>query len=361
MDWRPDHGEPGPPTFLYAVPLGGGAVLLEETSLARRPGLPMPVLRRRLTARLARHGIDPAGAADERVLFRLDAPRHRGRRGARLRRGGPAGAPGQRVQPGHRAPLAPAVARALATRLPGGADAALAAARAALWPPAARAVHRLRRIGLEAAAADAAAAGAGVLRDVLRAARAAPLGLPHRARRPARHLGAMGALFAAPTGRCAPGWSSRRCAARPLPTRVRAGSLGDEHRHRHRPRRLPDPDRHARRPHRRPAPRCAGSWPGTRRPSRSRTSTRSPAARRGSDPDELAAKLVDGGRGGWCFEQNLLLRGALDELGFRTTGLAGAGALGPPGRGADCRRAGTCCCGSSWTRGRTSWTSGSAG
>ncbi len=44
---------------------------------------------------------------DERVLFRLDAPRHRGRRGARLRRGGPAGAPGQRVQPGHRAPAGP--------------------------------------------------------------------------------------------------------------------------------------------------------------------------------------------------------------------------------------------------------------
>ena len=53
------------------------------------------------------------------------------------------------------------------------------------------------------------------------------------------------------------------------------------------------------------------------------------------DPDDLAAKLVAGGRGGWCFEQNLLLRGALDDLGFRTTGLAGSGGLGPPGRGAD--------------------------
>ena len=40
------------------------------------------------------------------------------------------------------------------------------------------------------------------------------------------------------------------------------------------------------------------------------------------DPAALADKLVDGGRGGWCFEQNLLLRGALDELGFATTGLA---------------------------------------
>ena len=79
MDWRPDHGEPGPPTFLYAVPLGADAVLLEETQLAGRPGLSMPVLRRRLLARLARHGVTPPAAApDERVLFPLDTPRHRG-------------------------------------------------------------------------------------------------------------------------------------------------------------------------------------------------------------------------------------------------------------------------------------------
>lgn len=40
------------------------------------------------------------------------------------------------------------------------------------------------------------------------------------------------------------------------------------------------------------------------------------------DPDALAAKLLRGQRGGYCFEQNLLLRGALDALGYRTTGLA---------------------------------------
>jgi arylamine N-acetyltransferase len=40
------------------------------------------------------------------------------------------------------------------------------------------------------------------------------------------------------------------------------------------------------------------------------------------DGESLTAKLVHGGRGGYCFEQNLLLRGALDTLGFRTTGLA---------------------------------------
>ena len=41
----------------------------------------------------------------------------------------------------------------------------------------------------------------------------------------------------------------------------------------------------------------------------------------GLDPDELHAKLVLGRRGGWCFEQNTLLRQNLDALGYRTTGL----------------------------------------
>lgn len=48
------------------------------------------------------------------------------------------------------------------------------------------------------------------------------------------------------------------------------------------------------------------------------------------DADGLAAKLVHGGRGGWCFEQNLLLRGVLDTLGYRTTGLAARVLWGRP-------------------------------
>jgi len=36
----------------------------------------------------------------------------------------------------------------------------------------------------------------------------------------------------------------------------------------------------------------------------------------------LQQKLVENSRGGWCFEQNHLLRHALHALGFRTTGLA---------------------------------------
>ncbi len=40
------------------------------------------------------------------------------------------------------------------------------------------------------------------------------------------------------------------------------------------------------------------------------------------DAASLQRKLVHGGRGGYCFEQNLLLDHALHALGYRTTGLA---------------------------------------
>jgi arylamine N-acetyltransferase len=48
------------------------------------------------------------------------------------------------------------------------------------------------------------------------------------------------------------------------------------------------------------------------------------------DRESLTRKLVDGGRGGWCFEQNNLLRAALDTLGYRTTGLAARVLWGRP-------------------------------
>jgi N-hydroxyarylamine O-acetyltransferase len=41
------------------------------------------------------------------------------------------------------------------------------------------------------------------------------------------------------------------------------------------------------------------------------------------EPDAFFAKLVDGGRGGWCFEQNGLLGWALEALGFDLTRVAG--------------------------------------
>ncbi len=41
------------------------------------------------------------------------------------------------------------------------------------------------------------------------------------------------------------------------------------------------------------------------------------------DPADVERKLVHAGRGGWCFEQNLLLGNALRALGFDVTDLAG--------------------------------------
>jgi N-hydroxyarylamine O-acetyltransferase len=41
------------------------------------------------------------------------------------------------------------------------------------------------------------------------------------------------------------------------------------------------------------------------------------------DLASVQAKLVDGSRGGYCFEQNLLFKAALEALGFKVTGLAG--------------------------------------
>ncbi len=144
MDWRPDHGELGWPTFLYGVPLGGGAVLLEETSLARRPGLPLPVLRRRLFARLAHHGITPpADAPVERVRFPVDRPRHTAPGVLGFGAAAPLVHPATGFSVADALRLAPGVADALAA---GG----LPVARKLLWSTPARAVHRLRRIGLEA-------------------------------------------------------------------------------------------------------------------------------------------------------------------------------------------------------------------
>ncbi len=59
MDFRAGHlpiGEREPPTFLYAMPLGDGAVFIEETSLVARPPLDIKVCQRRLDVRVASLG-----------------------------------------------------------------------------------------------------------------------------------------------------------------------------------------------------------------------------------------------------------------------------------------------------------------
>lgn len=151
MDWRAEHGEAGWPTFLYAIPLGADQVLVEETSLARRPGLPLSALRRRLHARLARYGIRaPKSARSERVSFRVDHPRHRGPGVLGFGAAAPLIHPATGYSLAASLQLAPRVAEALAAHLPAHPGSALAAAQDVVWPRAAKVVHRIRRIGLEA-------------------------------------------------------------------------------------------------------------------------------------------------------------------------------------------------------------------
>lgn len=68
MDWRTDwtgaEAITGPATFLYAIPLGGDRVLLEETCLAASPAYPITQLKTRLRTRLLARGVD-VGAIEE--------------------------------------------------------------------------------------------------------------------------------------------------------------------------------------------------------------------------------------------------------------------------------------------------------
>ena len=150
MDWRCDHGDSGWPTFLYVIPLGEGRMLVEETSLARRPGLPLSTLRRRLHARLERRGISaPKDASDEKVSFRVDDLRHDGAGVLGFGAAAPLIHPATGYSLATSLNLAPKVADAIAAHLPDPGR-ALSAAHRTLWSPSARAIHRFRRIGLEA-------------------------------------------------------------------------------------------------------------------------------------------------------------------------------------------------------------------
>lgn len=57
-NWAANHGScHEAPSFLYAMPLGGGEVFLEETCLVARPTLPFADLKRRLLRRCAAMGV----------------------------------------------------------------------------------------------------------------------------------------------------------------------------------------------------------------------------------------------------------------------------------------------------------------
>lgn len=144
MDWRETKSG-----FLYVLPLGDGTVLVEETSLARRPGLPLDVLAARLRARLRAVGLTSRGR-EERVRIVLDVPVPR--RGRTVPFGTAAAlvhpATGYSVATSIR--LAEPVADAVVRAWDRGPAAAASAAHRALWPSSARAVHGLRRHGLRA-------------------------------------------------------------------------------------------------------------------------------------------------------------------------------------------------------------------
>ncbi|MGW4717658.1 lycopene cyclase family protein [Nocardia sp. NPDC004260] len=77
LDWRPGNGAgpDEPPSFLYAVPVGDGTVVFEETSLGLRGGMPQRELRKRLRTRLAANGIRVTGAEpSEAPHYPLDQP-----------------------------------------------------------------------------------------------------------------------------------------------------------------------------------------------------------------------------------------------------------------------------------------------
>ncbi|WP_254699277.1 lycopene cyclase family protein [Rhodococcus sp. SGAir0479] len=143
MDWRRDNGTSAddPPSFLYAVPLGADTVLLEETCLVGRPGLPLDELRRRLDARLLRRGVEPpANLEVEHVRFPVQAPPDRARTTAFGARAG-------LIHPGTGFSVAASLSAVddVVAALVTGTDPGTA-----LWPRRARAVRTLREIGLSA-------------------------------------------------------------------------------------------------------------------------------------------------------------------------------------------------------------------
>ncbi|MGC4932364.1 lycopene cyclase family protein [Gordonia sp. DT30] len=145
MDWRPAAPElTGSPSFLYAVPLDAERVLLEETCLAGAPALSPSALRDRLTRRLACAAIDPDDVlASERVSFGLTGIDARPWRHRPLLYGARAGL------------MHPATGYSVAASLAAADDVAAAVSSgrqpaAALWPRPARAIARLRSVGLRA-------------------------------------------------------------------------------------------------------------------------------------------------------------------------------------------------------------------
>lgn len=75
MDWRTDYDDDDlGPSFLYAIPLDPGTVLLEETCLAGRPAPDPDALGTRLESRLLRRGVAAEAVAEPLAVERVRIP-----------------------------------------------------------------------------------------------------------------------------------------------------------------------------------------------------------------------------------------------------------------------------------------------
>jgi len=155
MDWTPagldDRSGDPRPTFLYAMDLGDGSVLVEETALAATPPMDDDELRARLATRLERLGATPIRVLrEEHVRIPMGGPIPRPQPVAAI--GAAAGlvhpATGYSVAASLRA--APRLAAAVRRAIDGGAtpDGVAAAAWAAVWPARRRQARRLEEVGL---------------------------------------------------------------------------------------------------------------------------------------------------------------------------------------------------------------------
>ncbi|MFO7629913.1 MAG: lycopene cyclase family protein [Prochlorococcaceae cyanobacterium] len=158
MDYRADHLTQAelqePPTFLYAMDLGGGRFFVEETSLALAPPVPYALLQQRLKRRLAHRGVAIEQVEHEEFcLFPMNLPLPDFDQPV-LGFGGAAAMvhPASGYLVGallRRAPgLAVALAAALADPAASSAELAKAGWRA-LWPLELRRKHALYQFGLE--------------------------------------------------------------------------------------------------------------------------------------------------------------------------------------------------------------------
>ncbi|WP_280316891.1 lycopene cyclase family protein [Nocardia wallacei] len=144
LDWRDENGAGPhePPSFLYAVPLGDGTVIFEETSLGLRGGMPQRELRRRTLNRLAAHGIRLRGdEPSEAAHYPLDQPPPKRGAGGAI----PFGSRGGMMHPctGYSVADSLALADTAIDALRAGADPV-----AALWSRRARLVYWMRMRGV---------------------------------------------------------------------------------------------------------------------------------------------------------------------------------------------------------------------